>query len=100
MFKSRICLLIAPVPVHCFSITFINSIRCLHLPNVRSKAAIISEKIVFTFFYGKVTKFDLTVNRSRSPKVTIYINFVVLEPPMLHGKFQDHRNSGYVEEDF
>ena len=26
--------------------------------------------------------------------VTIYINFVELESPMLHAKFQDHRISG------
>ena len=29
-----------------------------------------------------------------------YINFVELEYPMLHAKFQDHRTSGSVEEDF
>ena len=27
--------------------------------------------------------------------VIIYINFVGLESPMLHAKFQDHRNSNY-----
>ena len=32
--------------------------------------------------------------------VTIYINFVELESPMLHAKFQDHRTSGSGEEDF
>ena len=30
----------------------------------------------------------------------IYINFVELESPMLHAKFQDHRTSGSGEEDF
>ena len=34
------------------------------------------------------------------PRVTIYINFVELESPMLHAKFQDHRTSGSGEEDF
>ena len=34
------------------------------------------------------------------PRVTIYINFVELESPMLHAKFQDHRSSGSGEEDF
>ena len=36
------------------------------------------------------------------PRVTIYIhvNFVELEYPMLHAKFQDHRTSGSGEEDF
>ena len=32
--------------------------------------------------------------------VSIYINFVELESPMLHAKFQDHRTSGSGEEDF
>ena len=32
--------------------------------------------------------------------VIIYINFVELEPPMLHVKFQDHRTSGSGEGDF
>ena len=36
------------------SLTFINSIRCLHLPTFRSLAAIVSEKsTVFTFSYRK-----------------------------------------------
>ena len=30
----------------------------------------------------------------------MYINFVELESPMLHAKFQDHRTSGSGEEDF
>ena len=30
----------------------------------------------------------------------MYINFVELESPMLHVKFQDHRTSGSGEEDF
>ena len=33
-------------------------------------------------------------------KVIIYINFVELESPMLHAKFQDHGTSGSGEEDF
>ena len=32
--------------------------------------------------------------------VTIYINFVELESPMLHAKFQDHRTSNSGEEFF
>ena len=32
--------------------------------------------------------------------VIIYINFVELESPMLHAKFQNHRTSGSGEEDF
>ena len=28
------------------------------------------------------------------PRVTIYINFVELESPMIHAKFHDHRTSG------
>ena len=34
------------------------------------------------------------------PRVIIYINFVELESPMLHAKFQDSRTSGSGEEDF
>ena len=34
------------------------------------------------------------------PRVITYINFVELESPMLHAKFQDHKTSGYGEEDF
>ena len=34
------------------------------------------------------------------PRVIIYINFVELEYPMIHAKFQDHRTSGSGEEDF
>ena len=30
----------------------------------------------------------------------MYINFVELESPMIHAKFQDHRTSGSREEDF
>ena len=30
----------------------------------------------------------------------MYINFVELESPMVHAKFQDHRTSGSGEEDF
>ena len=47
-----------------YSLTFINSIRCLLLPTFSSLAAIVSEKSsVFTFSYGKaqVTKFDLAI---------------------------------------
>ena len=37
-----------------FSYTIINSISCLHLPNFRSQAAIVSEKsTVFTFSHRK-----------------------------------------------
>ena len=32
--------------------------------------------------------------------VIIFINFVELESPMLHAKFQDRRTSGSGEEDF
>ena len=32
------------------------------------------------------------------PRVIIYINFVELESPMLHTKFQDHRTSGSGED--
>ena len=32
--------------------------------------------------------------------VIIYINFVELETPMLHAKFQDYNTSGSGEEDY
>ena len=47
-----------------YSLTFINSLRCLLLPLFRSLAAIVCEKsTIFTFSYRKayVTKFDLAV---------------------------------------
>ena len=47
-----------------YSHSFINSIRCLLLPTIRSLAAIVSEKsTVFTFSYRKaqIKKFDLAV---------------------------------------
>ena len=47
-----------------YSLTFINSIRCLLLPTFRSLAAIVSEKsTAFSSSNGKaqVTKFDLAV---------------------------------------
>ena len=47
-----------------YSLTFINSLRCLLLPTFRSLAARVSEKsTVFTFSHRKayVTKFDLAV---------------------------------------
>ena len=47
-----------------YSLTFMNSLRCLLLPTFMSLAAIVSEKItIFTFSCGKaqVTKFDLVV---------------------------------------
>ena len=34
------------------------------------------------------------------PKVIIYINFVQLESPMIHAKFQDNRTSDSGEDDF
>ena len=49
-----------------YSLTFINSLRCLLLPTFRSLAAIVSEKsTVFTFSHRKayVTKFDLAVKQ-------------------------------------
>ena len=37
--------------------------------------------------------------RQAHPRVIIYLNFVELESPMLHAKFQDHWASGSGEED-
>ena len=80
------------------------SIRCLFQLTFRPLAAIVSEKsTVFTFSYRKalVTKFDPCRKIGQGqPRVIIYINFVELESPILHAKFQDHRTSGSGEEDF
>ena len=42
-----------------------------------------------------VTSFPIQIHR-----VIIYINFEELKTPMLHAKFQDHRNICSGEEDF
>ena len=34
------------------------------------------------------------------PRGIIYINFLELESPMIHAKFQDNRTSGSGEDDF
>ena len=52
----------------------------------------------FHFLVPEVTKFDLAVKGQ--PSVIIYTNYVELESPMLHAKFQDHRTTGSGEEDF
>ena len=44
------------------------------------------------------TTFQVTAIVSEKSRVTIYINFVELESPMLHAKFQDHRTSGSGED--
>ena len=86
-----------------YSHIFIYSIRCLLQLTFRSLAAIVSEKsTVFIFSYRKAlaTKFDLAKIGQGQPRVIIYTNYVELEFPMLHAKFQDHRTSGSGEEDF
>ena len=40
---------------------------------------------------------NLKIGQGQS-RVIIYINFVELESPMLHAKFQDHRTSGSGED--
>ena len=77
--KCALCL----VPCACakvldlqYSHTFITSNSCLHLPTLRSQAAIVSEKsTVFTFSHRKayVAKFDLVV---KNVKVTSGSSFV------------------------
>ena len=44
--------------------------------------------------------FPIQTHRQPNLIVTFYINFVELESPMLHAKFQNHRTSGSGEEDF
>ena len=53
--------------------------------------------------YGPTVSTKTSKIGQGQPRVIIYINFVELEPPMLHAKFQDHRNninSCSGEEDF
>ena len=50
--------------------------------------------------YGPTVSTKTTKIGQGQPRVIIYINFVELESPMLHAKFQDHRTSGSGEEDF
>ena len=45
------------------------------------------------------TKQTIKIGQAQSRDI-IYINFVELESPMLHAKFQDHRTSGSGKEDF
>ena len=79
-----------------YSYIFIYSIRCLFLLAFRSLAAKVSEKSnVFYFPIEKPKLPNLTLRKigQGQPRVTIYINFVELESPMLHAKVQDHRTS-------
>ena len=55
-------------------------------------------KIRFEFLY--VHDLGPRSTGQGQPRFTIYINFVELESPMLHAKFQGHRTSGSGEEDF
>ena len=87
-----------------YSLTFINSINCLHLPNFRSQAALVAENpSCFHFFPLKSQGFQILPCRKigqGQPRVIIYTNFVELESSMLHAEFQDHRTSGSGDEDF
>ena len=56
----------------------------------------------FTFFPYKSIRDQIWPCRKvgqGQPRIIIYINFVELESPMLHAKFQDYRTSGSGEED-
>ena len=53
-------------------------------------------KIRFEFLY--VHDLGPRSTGQGQPRFTIYINFVELESPMLHAKFQDHRTSGSGED--
>ena len=77
-----------------------NSTSCLHLQTFRSHAAIVSENPLFSLFPIEKPKFPCRKIGQGQPRVTIYTNFVELESPMLHAKFQHHRTSGSGEEDF
>ena len=48
-----------------------------------------------------MTQFDLAVKWVKvNPRSSFILNFVELESPMIHAKFQDHRTSGSGEDDF
>ena len=62
-----------------------------------SKAAIYFQKFtVYTFYYrrAQVTKFDRVIKEVKVKPGSFFINFIELESPMLHAKFQDYRTSG------
>ena len=66
---------------------------------------IVSEKKIqcFTFFPYKIIRDQIwpwgQIDQNQ-PRVLSWTNFVVLEHPMLHAKFQGHRPFGFGEEDF
>ena len=84
--------------------THIPSSSCLHLPNIRSQAAIVSEKsIVFTFPTEKpVMKFYLVVKwvKVNPWPGSSFKNNDGPESPMLHTNFRGNRSTGSVEEEF
>ena len=80
-----------------YSHLFIKSTSFLSLLTFRSQAATVSEKNpLFSHFpIEKLTLPNWPWRRigQEQPRVTIYINCVKLEYPVLHAKFQDHRTS-------
>ena len=86
-----------------YSHIFMYSIRCLLLLTFRSLAAIVSENPLFLLFPIEKPKLPhLTFRKigQGQRRITIYINFVEIDFPMLQAKFQDHRTFGSGEEDF
>ena len=65
------------------------------LPNQRTNGPVNAHLISGPTVSTKISKIG-----QGQPRVIIYINFVKLESPMLHAKFQDHRTSVSGEEDF
>ena len=46
-FKSGICLLIAPVPVHCFSIPLIREVKTVKRPNLSTLVAALTSSTIW-----------------------------------------------------
>ena len=56
--------------------------------------------ISFAVTVKLICVFVFAYTKSRFSHDAAHINFVELESPMLHAKFQDHRTYGSEEEDF
>ena len=82
---------------------FINSIRCLHLPNFRSQAAIVSENTLFSICpieKPMLQNLTLPLIGQCQHRVIILTNYNGPITPMLHTKFHGNRPNGSGDEDF
>ena len=87
-FKSGICLLIAPVPVHCFSITFNSMYHFSHMPPASGMRV---SKINVMFCSVLICRWALTKNVLKD------VIFLIL---YTNNKWKKKNNSGATEESF